>query len=214
MDLADLRTDYNDKGLNEADVAASPFEQMERWMQDAIANPAGEWYEPTAMTLATTDLEGHVTARVMLLKEVDDRGLVFFSNYGSDKATDMTANPQAAICFYWGQLGRQVRVVGTIEKVDPQDSVEYFAKRPRQSQLGAVASQQSRVVADRQVLEEAFVAAANQYEGQDVPKPEGWGGYRLLPTKFEFWQGRMSRLHDRLQYRLDGDTWVLERLSP
>ncbi|QDU54045.1 pyridoxamine 5'-phosphate oxidase [Aeoliella mucimassa] len=214
MDLADLRTDYNDQGLNEADVAASPFEQMERWMQDAIANPAGEWYEPTAMTLATTDTEGNVSARVMLLKEVDDRGLVFFTNYGSDKASNLNANPQAAICFYWGQLGRQVRVVGSIEKVDRATSEEYFATRPRASQLGAVASNQSQVVANRQVLEEAMVAAANKYEDQPVPTPEGWGGYRLLPTTFEFWQGRMSRLHDRLRYRLDGDAWVLERLSP
>jgi pyridoxamine 5'-phosphate oxidase len=212
--LSDRRRNYERAGLDESDVAADPFEQFDKWLREVIDSSPGEWFEPTAMTLATAAHDGRVSARIVLLKEIEPGGLVFYTNYGSDKADDVAANPQAALCFYWGTLERQVRIEGAVEKVAREKSAAYFATRPRRSQLGAAVSNQSRVVADRGVLEQALAAAEAKYEGVDIPLPENWGGYRLVPASFEFWQGRRDRLHDRIRYRRAGDVWVVERLSP
>lgn len=212
--LSDRRRNYDQSGLDEGDVAASPFEQFDRWLKEAIDSSPGDWFEPTAMTLATATPEGRVSARVVLLKELEADALVFYTNYGSHKADNLAANPHAAVCFYWGQLERQVRVEGTVAKVDREQSAAYFATRPRASQLGAVASDQSTVVSGREALEQAMADALAKYEGREVEVPDDWGGYRLKPECFEFWQGRRDRLHDRLRYRREGETWIVERLAP
>lgn len=215
MPLSDLRREYDDAGLSEADMLADPIQQLRAWLDIVIANPPGDWFEPNAMTLATSDGQGHVSARVVLLKNIDEQGrLVFFTNYGSHKAGDLETNPRAALCFYWGQLGRQVRVEGAIDKTDRETSAAYFASRPRRSQLGAAASDQSRIVESRAALEAQLAALEKQYEGRDIPVPEGWGGYQLAPTRFEFWQGRRSRLHDRIVYHREGESWKMQRLGP
>ncbi len=212
--LSDRRRNYDRAGLDEGDLAADPFEQFDRWLQEAINTSPGEWFEPTAMTLATATPEGRVSARIVLLKELEPDGLIFYTNYGSHKADDLAANSHASVCFYWGHLERQVRVEGTVTKGDRDKSAAYFATRPRRSQLGAVASAQSQVVANRGVLEQSLAEAEVKYEGTEIPVPGDWGGYRLAPTTLEFWQGRRDRLHDRLRYRREGDAWVVERLSP
>lgn len=212
--LSDRRCNYDRAGLDEGDLAADPFEQFDRWLQEAINTSPGEWFEPTAMTLATATPEGRVSARIVLLKELEPDGLIFYTNYGSHKADDLAANSHASVCFYWGHLERQVRVEGTVTKGDRDKSAAYFATRPRRSQLGAVASAQSQVVANRGVLEQSLAEAEVKYEGTEIPVPGDWGGYRLAPTTLEFWQGRRDRLHDRLRYRREGDAWVVERLSP
>lgn len=215
MQLGDLRSEYHQDGLLEQNMAANPVDEFKGWLKLAIENRPGEWYEPTAMTLATVDGSGRPAARVVLLKEVDDAGrFVFFTSYASDKAAELATNPHATLAFYWGQLGRQVRIDGTVEKTDRETSAEYFATRPRSSQLGAVASDQSHVVEGRETLEAALAAAEAKYEGQDVPVPDDWGGYQLTPTRFEFWQGRMNRLHDRLVYQREGEGWKICRLGP
>ncbi len=212
--LSDRRRNYDQGGLLEDGLASDPFVQFDRWMKQAIESSPGEWFEPTAMTLATATPAGRVSARIVLLKEVEADGLVFYTNYGSHKADDLAANKHAALCFYWGQLERQVRIEGTVAKVERAQSEAYFATRPRRSQLGAVASEQSTIVASREVLEQAMAAAEAKFEGGDVPMPADWGGYRMTPESFEFWQGRRDRLHDRLRYRREGENWVVERLAP
>ena len=214
MPLSDRRRNFDRASLNEHDLANDPFEQLNHWLTEAINTSPGEWFEPTAMTLATATPDGCVSARIVLLKEIESDGLLFYTNYGSHKAADLAANPLAALCFYWGHLERQVRIEGTVAKIDREKSAAYFATRPRGSQLGAVASEQSQVVAGRNVLEQALAAAEAKYAGEDIPVPNNWGGYRLAPSSFEFWQGRRDRLHDRLRYRRVDDTWVVERLAP
>lgn len=215
--LASLRRSYERAGLDVTDVAADPVTQFEQWLGDAVA---AELREPNAMVLATADADGRPRARTVLLKAVDESGLVFFSNYGSTKGRQMAANPHAAVCFPWLELERQVLVEGEVERVSDDETAAYFRLRPHGSQLGAAASDQSTVVASRQVIEQRFAELARQYPaGSQVPVPAQWGGYRIRPTMIEFWQGRSNRLHDRICYRrqptASGESaWTIDRLSP
>jgi pyridoxamine 5'-phosphate oxidase len=192
-------------------VADDPLEQFRRWYADAEA--AGI-RAPHAMALATAASSGPPSVRMVLLKGAGEDGFVFFTGYGSRKGAELDANPHAALLFYWDPLGRQVRVEGQVERVSAQESDEYFATRPRGAQLAAAASRQGRVLANRAQLDEAVGDLAREYEGRDVPRPEHWGGFRVRPETYEFWQHRDDRLHDRLRYRRDGESWVRERLAP
>jgi pyridoxamine 5'-phosphate oxidase len=210
VDLAALRTEYARAGLDERDLEPSPLRQLERWLHDAIV---AQHPEPTAMTLATVTPEGDPSARLVLLKGIDT-GLQFFTNYESRKGRDLAARARATACFFWVLLERQVRVVGGVEKVTAEESDAYFASRPRDAKLGAWASAQSTVLGGRDELGRRFDEAQARFPG-DVPRPPYWGGYRLTPDRVEFWQGRPSRLHDRLLYtRTASSSWKIERLSP
>lgn len=211
-DLSAIRTEYGRAGLDERDAHPSPFVQARAWLDEAIA---AQHPDPTAMTLATIDAEGLPSARVVLLKTLDDRGLVFFTNYESAKGRALAANPRAAANFFWVLLERQIKFVGRVEKVAREESEAYFRTRPRGSQLGAWTSPQSTPIASRAALEAELAAVTARFEGQDVPCPPHWGGYRLVPDEVELWQGRPSRLHDRLRYtRMDDTAWKIERLAP
>lgn len=211
MSLADLRKDYSLAGLAEKDLARDPFRQFEKWFQEA---EAAKVIEPNAMTLATASPDGRPAARTILLKGVDGRGFVFFTNYTSRKGRELELNPRATLLFPWLALERQITVEGTVAKIPREESETYFHSRPRGSQLGAWASPQSTIIPGRGVLEDALKAAEQKYAGQEVPTPPHWGGWRLAPEIVEFWQGRRSRLHDRLRYRRVKDEWVIERLAP
>ncbi|WP_020204601.1 MULTISPECIES: pyridoxamine 5'-phosphate oxidase [Cupriavidus] len=209
--LADLRRTYVLGSLSESDVATDPISQFQRWFDEAIH---AKLPEPNAMTLATVDTDGQPSARIVLLKGMDASGFTFFTNYESRKGLDMAGNPRAALLFHWVQLERQVRVEGTVEKVSDAESDAYYASRPLGSRLGAWASEQSREVADRAVLEQREADFRARF-GDNPPRPAHWGGYRLVPSRIEFWQGRPSRLHDRIAYRLQADgAWQIVRLSP
>ncbi|MBC7290889.1 MAG: pyridoxamine 5'-phosphate oxidase [Actinotalea sp.] len=211
-DLAALRRSYERDVLVEADVDPDPFVQFRRWFDDAVG--AG-LLEPNAMVLATADTHGAPSARTVLLKGLDDRGFVLFTNLLSRKGREMRANPQASLVFPWLEIDRQVVVCGTVEEVDRPETEAYFRSRPHGSRLGAWASEQSTVVADRSVLEERYTDLQRRYpDGTDVPVPDHWGGFRVVPQTVELWQGRPSRLHDRLRYRRADGGWVLERLAP
>lgn len=198
--------------LTESDLLDDPIALFERWFADAVA---AELPQVNAMTLATTGADGRVSARVVLLKGVDARGFEFFTNYESRKAGELAANPQAALAFLWVQLERQVRVVGGVERLDPAESDAYFATRPRGSQIGAWASQQSRPLADRAELEAHWAELEERYAGAAVPRPPHWGGFRVVPREIEFWQGRANRLHDRFAYTRAADGgWQRTRLQP
>jgi pyridoxamine 5'-phosphate oxidase len=210
--IAAIRTDYARAGLDAGDLDPSPVRQIERWLEDAIA--AGH-PEPTAMTLATVTPSGDPAARVVLLKAIDAEGLVFFTNYGSDKGQDLAQTPRAAACFFWCLLERQIRVTGAVLQVSRQESDAYFRTRPRESQLGAWASRQSSVLADRAELEARLAEVRSRFGDAEVPCPAEWGGYRIVPETVELWQGRPSRLHDRLRYRREpAGEWRVDRLSP
>lgn len=202
---------YSDTTLDENTVDPDPLILFQRWLDEAIA--AGI-HLPEATTLATATVDGKPSARLVLLKQADARGFVFFTNYNSAKARDLNSNPQAALVFYWPQFERQVRVEGTVERTSAAESDAYFKTRPRASQIGALASPQSEVVAFREVLEQRFRELENLYEGREVDRPKHWGGYSLRPERIEFWKGRPSRLHDRILYERQGDTWSIRRLAP
>ncbi|KKL37186.1 pyridoxamine 5'-phosphate oxidase [Burkholderia contaminans FFH2055] len=211
--LADLRINYSRASLDEADVAHDPFAQFDRWFKEALA---AKLPEPNTMTLATVGEDGRPSARIVLIKGVDERGFVFFTNYESRKGRDLAAHPQAALLFYWIELERQVRIEGRIEKTSAEESDRYFASRPLGSRIGAWASEQSAVIDSRATLEAQEKAVSERY-GDNPPRPPHWGGYRLVPDSIEFWQGRPSRLHDRLLYTRDAGTaqgWSISRLSP
>jgi pyridoxamine 5'-phosphate oxidase len=205
-----LRAQYEQHGLTESDVDADPLAMVGRWLDDATR--AG-LHEPTAMTLATTSSHGP-TARVVLLRGFDERGFVFFTNYESGKAIDIEADPRVALCFSWIDLARQVRISGAATRVTREETDAYFRTRPRGSQIGAWASAQSRRITSRAELEARFAELERAYDGKDVPAPPHWGGYRVLPERIELWQGRPSRLHDRIRYLRDGSSWRIERLAP
>ena len=210
--ISRLRKEYTRAGLDEADAALDPIEQFRVWFDDALA---ANLHEPNAMTIATATPEGRPSARIVLIKGFDERGFVFYTNYGGRKARELEENPHCALVFYWGELERQVRVEGRVSRVSEGESDAYFASRPRGSQLGAWASEQSRSVENRGALERRLRELEREYEGREVPRPPFWGGYRVEPDVIEFWQGRENRLHDRLQYRRSEDGgWSRERLQP
>ncbi|WP_317203953.1 pyridoxamine 5'-phosphate oxidase [Janthinobacterium sp.] len=210
--LAGLRKDYSQSSLMEADVLADPLAQFGKWFDEALK---AEVDEPNAMTLATVGADGKPSARIMLIKQFDQRGFSFFTNYGSDKGRQLTDNPHAALLFFWRELERQVRIEGRVERTSAQESDDYFAVRPLQSRLSAIASRQSAVVASRAELEANFAAVAAGAGEQPPPRPAHWGGYRVVPERIEFWQGRRSRFHDRIVYTRQADgSWQIERLQP
>jgi pyridoxamine 5'-phosphate oxidase len=210
-DLADLRKEYMLGGLDEKDVDPDPIVQFRRWLKAAIEAGVAE---PTAMTLATATRDGVPSARIVLLKDVDEAGFRFYTNYASRKGRELDENPRAALCFFWPALERQVRVDGTIERTSRDDSEAYFHSRPVSSQLGAWASRQSAPLPSRAVLEARVQELAARYGTGTIPLPDFWGGYLLRPTAIELWQGRPSRLHDRLLYTRSDGKWSLVRLSP
>ncbi len=210
--VADLRENYTQAGLSEGDLAPDPVTQFRAWFEEALS---ANLHEPNAMTLATATPDGRPSARVVLLKGFDERGFVFYTNYNGRKARELEANPHATLAFYWGELERQVRIEGRATRVSDGESDAYYASRPRGSRLGAWASEQSRSVVGREALESRLRALEREYEGQNIPRPPFWGGYRVEPDVFEFWQGRENRLHDRLVYRRGDDgRWKVERLQP
>ena len=210
MNLHDIRQDYSSQSLNEEDCTAQPLEQFQRWLSEAIQAKVNE---PTAMNLATVGDNGRPQARIVLLKEVAAEGLVFFSNYQSRKGRAMAHNPYAAVTFFWPELERQVRIEGIVQQLNNTDSDAYFKTRPYTSRIGAWASQQSEVISNKLELMTRATKFAAKYL-LAVPRPPHWGGYVLIPDQFEFWQGRPSRLHDRIQYIWQNDNWIRQRLAP
>ena len=210
-DLAHMRTEYARTGLDEAAAGDDPMALFGRWLDEAVA---AQLHEPNAMALATATPDGRPSVRIVLLKGLDDAGLTFFTNYDSRKGLELGVNPRAAAVLLWHPLQRQVRVEGPVTRLDEADSDAYFASRPRGSQIGAVASPQSRRIAGREVLEERVAEVEQFFDGTDVVRPPVWGGYRLELESIEFWQGRQDRLHDRIRFLRKGDQWQIERLAP
>jgi len=209
--LQNLRQDYKSATLDEADVDNNPITQFKKWFDHAVE---AQVYEPNVMTLATADKSGRPDARIVLLKGVDEDGFRFFTNYLSAKGKELKRNPYAALVFFWPDLERQVRIEGTVEKLDKETSEEYFVTRPVASQIGAVASPQSQVIPNRQFLKEKFEELKSKSKDKSIAKPAHWGGYIVKPTRIEFWQGRRSRLHDRINFELVKGSWIKTRLAP
>lgn len=209
--IADIRNEYKWKQLDKEHVSDDPLKQMDNWLQEAITSAL---YEPTAMTLSTVSPNGRPSSRVVLLKGIYDNGLTFFTNYNSRKGRDIASNPYSSLNFFWPELERQVRVEGIVQKISAEESEEYFQSRPRGSQLGAIVSPQSQVIAGREVLEENKSNLEKKLEGKSIERPSHWGGYILIPEYFEFWQGRPDRLHDRISFTRLENEWKIERLAP
>ena len=209
--LRDLRTNYQKSELTEDSINSDPFRQLEEWLKSAIEeeNP-----EPNAMVLSTIDGKGFPDSRVVLLKEVNSEGLIFFTNYNSKKGRQLTVNPNVAVNFFWSKTERQVRIKGVAERISEEYSVKYFKSRPIESQLGAWASPQSRIIENRQILEENFSLYQQYFQDHEIIKPPHWGGFLIRPVNFEFWQGRMNRMHDRFEFFLSGNKWIIHRLAP
>ncbi len=209
--IADLRRNYTQAGLLETDVAWDPFQQFKLWFEQAVA---ANLLEPNAMTIATVTPEGKPSARIVLLKGFDEHGFVFYTNYNSQKGVELQQCPYAALVFLWGDLERQVRIEGKVELVEIEEATAYFHSRPASSQLGAWATDQSSAIANRSILETRLQQLETEYIDRVIPKPAHWGGFRVVPTEIEFWQGRPSRLHDRLRYQLVDGVWSIDRLAP
>lgn len=213
MDIPKLRKEYEHAGISEADLHDCPIELFRRWFDAAVEYCPGQWFEPNAMSLATS-ADNKVTVRIVLMKQITDSGIRFFTNYESNKAIQMESNPRVSAVLHWPYLGRQVRMDGTVEKTSREVSDEYFQSRPRGSQIGAVVSKQSSVLASRDELDQKALAVEQEFAGQVIPTPDYWGGYELTATRMEFWQGRSDRLHDRIVYQLERENWTRFRLAP
>lgn len=211
MDLSDLRISYTKDSFSESDLLESPFDQFEKWFSEALKSKVDE---PNAMSLATISPDGNPRTRIVLVKDFSKDGLIFYTNYESAKAKGMEVNKAVSVNFVWHPLQRQINIQGFTEKVDRKVSELYFHSRPRGSQLGALVSPQSKVIASRKVLEDRLAELEAQYKKEPIPLPENWGGIRIIPTRFEFWQGRDNRLHDRFEYILKNDQWSTQRLAP
>jgi pyridoxamine 5'-phosphate oxidase len=211
MSISSIRKDYQLQSLSVSDVADNPIQQFSHWWDEALASSIDE---VNAMTLATVNPSGRPSARIVLLKGFDERGFVFFTNYESDKAIALASHPFASLVFFWKELERQVRIEGSCVKVSDMESDAYFHSRPLGSKLGAWASPQSRSIRGREVLDANLEALQLKYAQEEVPRPPHWGGYRVVPETVEFWQGRSSRLHDRIRYKTSGNDWLIERLAP
>ena len=211
MSVSDMRQEYRRDTLDESKVAAEPMAQFRVWFDEVLA---ADLHEPNAMTLATATPEGRPSARIVLLKGYDDRGFAFYTNYHGRKGRELERNPHAALVLFFPTMERQIRIEGRVERVSAEESDSYFASRPLGSQLGAAASHQSEVVADRETLDRRMAEFEARAETEPIPRPPGWGGYRVVPESVEFWQGRPNRMHDRLRYRRVAQGWLLERLEP
>lgn len=211
MNLADFRKEYSTRGLQRSEMLEDPISQFNQWFSQAAQLGV---HEPNAMTLATIGPDGMPSQRTVLLKQVDEQGFTFYTNYHSRKAAELAASPKASLLFPWITIERQVIVQGTVEKTTPEESLEYFHARPRESQIGAWVSEQSQVIANREVLTNRLNHFEKEFSGREIPIPPHWGGYRVIPETIEFWQGGAARLHDRFRYQLEGSGWEIDRLSP
>jgi pyridoxamine 5'-phosphate oxidase len=209
--IADIRKDYKLQSLSEEDVSTNPFVQFQKWWDDAIASNIDE---VNAMALATVNKDGKPSARIVLLKGMNETGFNFYTNYESHKAKDMEANPHVALILFWKELERQIRIEGVVSKLSAEESDEYFSSRPEGTKIGAWSSPQSSVIKNREILEENVIAIKEKFENLAIDRPPFWGGYIVKPSLIEFWQGRSSRLHDRIEYSLQNGQWMLNRLAP
>ncbi len=214
MDFASIRKEYEQAGLSREQLNRDPLALLKQWVQVAIDQSPGAWFEANAMTLATVNSKGAVSCRVVLLKDTTDVGIKFYTNYDSRKGMELRENPSASVVFHWPYLGRQLRVCGTVEFTSREDSAHYFHSRPRGSQISAFVSRQSEIVESREHLEKLSSTADEEYADREIPLPDDWGGYHLIATEFEFWQGRRDRLHDRFRFLKSDDQWQIERLAP